>query len=743
MTDTVRTLTEIQALLADGQIPGSISPQDIRDMAVSLAPAYEFGATADGVTDDSTALLAQIATGKPLILDGRKTYLVSRPLVLSAGQQVFGNGGTLKRAGQVTTTTTTGITSGSTTSITVAAGTGPNFRVGQTIALFNGANYSVQNLAIQSIAGDVITVPTAWFLSAGSPWSGTTTVAVSFVTLTTATGCGVDGVIFDGNYTNWTKYHWELTNEIYQIGDNVTIKNCYLKNIPGEGIVEHGSANYQRTGCIYINNRIINANGNGIHLSASSGTRVEGNTITDCTLDAAVGHVGGCVTLSDGIEKLSIINNYFARSRCGVGEISTSDNRKILIKGNVFDAIALTANHSANGVTTSYAIEAVATTKDSALADIEIIGNAFHNSTGIFVGSTQTPTTAKTITGITKAANAVVSSTSHGFLPMAVVQFAGVVGMTEINGLYGTVLSVNTNDFTVDIASTNFTTYSSAGTATGTQPQRVQIVGNDFYNTKTPSGNAAVFLQKLSGFAVTGNVIHFLASDITDSGVKIAGSADGVVSGNQVKYGLAGVNMDTSANIAVTDNTFALQNTYGVYHGGGAGTANILVSSNVISNDSTANAGSYRGITMLGPTTVLGNSITLVTGYAGIRIDSGTASCVVQGNYVSSGSARSLAIESSATLFNVSGNVLSKAMTYNATAGAGNFGSATITAAATTVNVTHNAGYVPDVTDIQVTPTLLSSSAKWWISGITSTIFVINVDVVPGAGTATFAWKVG
>jgi hypothetical protein len=69
-------------------------------------------------------------------------------------------------------------------------------------------------------------------------------------------------------------------------------------------------------------------------------------------------------------------------------------------------------------------------------------------------------------------------------------------------------------------------------------------------------------------------------------------------------------------------------------------------------------------------------------------------------------------------------------------------GTATITAAATSVVVTHGYGATPAAEDIHVTPTLLSSSAKWWVSTIGATTFTINVDVVPGGGTATFAWKI-
>jgi hypothetical protein len=79
--------------------------------------------------------------------------------------------------------------------------------------------------------------------------------------------------------------------------------------------------------------------------------------------------------------------------------------------------------------------------------------------------------TAKTITAITKANPAVVTSAAHGLLDGMVVTIAGVTGMTEINGTYY-LTGVTANTFSlltldgVQVNSTAFTTYASGGTAT-------------------------------------------------------------------------------------------------------------------------------------------------------------------------------------------------------------------------------------------------------------------------------------
>lgn len=86
-----------------------------------------------------------------------------------------------------------------------------------------------------------------------------------------------------------------------------------------------------------------------------------------------------------------------------------------------------------------------------------------------------TTASAKTITAITKANPGVITSTAHGLTNGQVIGVSGVVGMTEINGLYGVVVNATTNTFSLaGINTTAFSTYTSGGSATPTQVQ----VGN-------------------------------------------------------------------------------------------------------------------------------------------------------------------------------------------------------------------------------------------------------------------------
>lgn len=73
-----------------------------------------------------------------------------------------------------------------------------------------------------------------------------------------------------------------------------------------------------------------------------------------------------------------------------------------------------------------------------------------------------------------------------------------------------------------------------------------------------------------------------------------------------------------------------------------------------------------------------------------------------------------------------------------------NSGTATIASGTTSIVVSHglSTGGVTTSAAFQVTPTnSLGLAAKFWISAVTSTQFTINVNVDPGAATATFVWS--
>lgn len=129
---------------------------------------------------------------------------------------------------------------------------------------------------------------------------------------------------------------------------------------------------------------------------------------------------------------------------------------------------------------------------------------------------------AQAITAISKAASAVVTvntvSTTNPFSVGQIVGFANVGGMTQINGLYGTISAIGGASgawtCTVNIASTGFTTYTSGG---GTYVSQQKI----FTPTLT-SGNGmidaelTVFASIATGgapYAMEACKIHFMLTD--------------------------------------------------------------------------------------------------------------------------------------------------------------------------------------------------------------------------------------
>jgi hypothetical protein len=75
--------------------------------------------------------------------------------------------------------------------------------------------------------------------------------------------------------------------------------------------------------------------------------------------------------------------------------------------------------------------------------------------------------TTKSITGITQANPAVVTSNNHGLTNGTQILITGVVGMTQVNDIIHTVANATTNTFELSgINSSGYTAYSSAGTIT-------------------------------------------------------------------------------------------------------------------------------------------------------------------------------------------------------------------------------------------------------------------------------------
>lgn len=140
----------------------------------------------------------------------------------------------------------------------------------------------------------------------------------------------------------------------------------------------------------------------------------------------------------------------------------------------------------------------------------------------IFAVSTAT-SAAKTITGITAANPAVVTSTAHGLSNGTIVMLAGIAGMVQLNNRAFVVANTATNTFELKgVDATTYTAYSSGGTAT---PHTMTAIGE----VKSASGfdgqaaeietthlqsTAKEYLQGLQDF---GNV-SLTVNRVTDTG---------------------------------------------------------------------------------------------------------------------------------------------------------------------------------------------------------------------------------
>lgn len=140
-------------------------------------------------------------------------------------------------------------------------------------------------------------------------------------------------------------------------------------------------------------------------------------------------------------------------------------------------------------------------------------GTEFVPLTGLPPGATNT---SLTITGISKAANASITAT-HAFtsadIGVTTVTFHNVVGMNQINTLSGVIQSVtSTTSFTVNINTTNFSTYVSGGIAniiTGVPPYTT--TGFQVYNTPLLNVGFIGLTLGTSLMVNTGNVWEYLA----------------------------------------------------------------------------------------------------------------------------------------------------------------------------------------------------------------------------------------
>lgn len=510
--------------------------------AVVIAPG-------DGVNSDHVAIESardSAGVGGMVAFMAGTTYVLDRTVRFLLGQTVVGNGAKLIRAPQAVSTTATSITSDVTKTISVAAGDGIKFKVGQWLNVYSGGVGGSLAVKISNISGDTITCSSAFRLEAGGTWAGGATVAASGNLVELMDGCSLVDLILDGNTTNAPYASWQTNAEVQMRGQDVTVYRCTIQNASGEGIVETGVSPFTDSRNKIAYNVITGIKGNGVHLSASWGCQVVNNYMYDCNSNgAAVGHSGGCITLSNYVTHALIANNHLELGRAGVGQVDSNDNSIITISGNTV------LNMS------TYMIECRGNT--IALNNIKIVNNRFYNDTA--------PATSELISvSIEDVGNA------DYFREIVVAgntfRNAGLV-LRRVDGCSVTANSFSTTYQAVDtyhnpiritngvntVIASNVTKYGYSGLQIYGDHASLNVIGNTFnlgyYFGISITGGAGNSLVSFTG----NNVLADANVNVSYQGIVVG--ANTTVKGNNIKMvaGHSGIRVYGTPNCVVQGNT--------------------------------------------------------------------------------------------------------------------------------------------------------------------------------------------
>lgn len=284
-------------------------------MAVAVDAYPSLQAAFDVAPED-----AEIALSPGKLYDGLDRGAIQRP-----GQKLIGNGAMLKRAAQVTHTTTTAMTSGVHNKVTLNSVAGLTVGTQVALAQVGVARGSLVLASTLSAVRTIIAINSVskeitLDQSVNANMSIGATLFVTFTTLT-LNGGQVEGVIFDGNRDNFPFARWEATAELLSKSGTTDNKafNLNFQNVPGEAFIAQGSA-------LTAANLTFNTiGGNGIHLSGMTGAELSDLTGTDGNKDIAVGHQSGLICSSNSNTDINALN-ITVRAYIGVvGEMNDTD----------------------------------------------------------------------------------------------------------------------------------------------------------------------------------------------------------------------------------------------------------------------------------------------------------------------------------------------------------------------------------------------------------------------------------
>lgn len=341
---------------------------EIADIAKQFTNVKQYGAVADGVTDDTDAIEAAVtaclAADKVLYFP-IGTYLIKRSIVMRSGMQIIGaKGATLTKAAAVTQLVQQNVAQEATEVYVVDASA---YEVGQDCYLFDGDGscYGATIGVITQIDTDTDKITFEAYKSTGAlrayNTGANTVFSSAFPLITTnhtkyaADDILIDGLTLDSNAQEdepdgyvLAPIHTSQQSVTYP-QKNVVVRNCIILNSPSDGISIQGSEN-----AWFEHNRIDGCVAKGIHFGTQiTRVTVNKNDIQNCGETA--------IYWCDNVTKAIVTNNFIKDCVRGCSGMDSLDKENI-IAFNTFDNI------------TEYAIWPSARTT--------VIGNVFQNSAG-------------------------------------------------------------------------------------------------------------------------------------------------------------------------------------------------------------------------------------------------------------------------------------------------------------------------------------------------------------------------
>ena len=244
---------------------------------------------------------------------------------------------------------------------------------------------------------------------------------------------------------------------------------------------------------------------------------------------------------------------------------------------------------------------------------------------------------------------------------------------------------------------------------------------------------------------ITGNTLRD-SPDARDYAIKLQDDGHTVLGNRITNWGQVGIYLDAVQNSVIDGNVIDSSNegnTSGIEVK--TGSHNLIISNNIVYDMGTT-ASKGHGMTVSAGTAV--NNI-LITGNrafdsgAGVQ-DNGillyatpdTSQIQIEGNYLEDNVSNAIKVDGGAGLSSTVKAQRNRGFATEAS------GTVTVSSGSTSTSVTHGLAITPTAADIQVTPTNdLGNATKFWISSVGASTFTINVDIDPGASTATFSWS--